>query len=149
MSATGVLFAFGVTAEDQAAMRASGIVREHLAAGHRGKWVALRLSDGGSDGVAYDCAGILCPRYRKLGGCTGRADAVRHQLHETLCAYLRIPWDDFSPRAAAAFLGYHRKVYDAGMRLPDPDDHGVQHIAPQSVEALRQTLAGLRRGMRA
>lgn len=148
MTAGGDLFAFGVSAEDIAARRASDVVRTHLAAGSRGRWVALRLSDGGSDGVAYECAGILCERYQHGRGCTGRADAIRHQVHETQCAYVRVPWDDFSPKAAAAFLAYHRAAYDAGWTLPDPDDHGVQPIVPASAEALHQTIRGMRRGMR-
>lgn len=70
-----------------------------------GQWLAIRLSDGGYDGVAYE----------------HRADAVRHQLHETQCAYVRIPPGGMTPREAEAFLGYHRALYDAGFRLPDPE----------------------------
>jgi hypothetical protein len=137
--------AFGVSLDDQAAARCSDIIRTHIVAGSRGKWAAIRLSDGGSDGVAYDCAGVLCERYQRGRGCTGRADAVRHQLHERQCAYVRIPWDDMSPRAAAAVLRFHRQVYAAGLSLPDPDDHNVQPLMPNCNEAVSATLRGLRR----
>lgn len=70
-----------------------------------GRWLAIRLSDGGYDGVIYD----------------HRADAVRHQLHEKQCAYVKIPPGGMTPREAEAFLGYHRALYDAGFRLPDPE----------------------------
>lgn len=90
---------------DDSARRCSDVVRAHVAAGHAGRWVAVRLSDGGGDGVLYD----------------RRRDAVRHQLHETQCAYLRIPRDDMSPRAAAVYLRLHRQLYAAGLTLTDPD----------------------------
>lgn len=75
-------------------------------------WVALRLADGGSDGALYE----------------SKQDAVRHQLHEMHCAYFSFrgaPKGFTSPRDAQLFLDYHRAAYDAGFRLPDPDDvHG-------------------------
>jgi hypothetical protein len=39
------------------------------------RWVAIRLSDGGSDGEVYET----------------RQDAIDHQLHETLCALRLVP----------------------------------------------------------
>lgn len=92
--------------DTDAARRSSDAVRAHIAEGQAGRWVALRLSDGGSDGIAYDT----------------RQNAIRHQLHETQCAYVKVPMDDLSPRAAAALLRTHRAVYDAGLTLADPDD---------------------------
>lgn len=75
-----------------------------------GRWVALRLSDGGSDGVLYD----------------SKRDAIIHQLHEKLCAYLCIPpmapAHPVTPREMEAYLTLHRSMYDAGFRLQDPDD---------------------------
>jgi len=72
------------------------------------KVVAIRLSDGGSDGVLYD----------------SKRDAVRHQLDEFLCAYvhLRNLVGGASPREMEIFLKWNRDAYDAGFRLPDPDD---------------------------
>lgn len=98
--------AFGFSDE---ARRAADAVNLHIAAlGHEayGKWVAIRLSDGGSDGTLYDT----------------RPDAIRHQLHEQLCAYFCIPpfGNLLSPPEAEAFLTYTRSLYDAGYRIPDP-----------------------------
>lgn len=90
---------------DDAARRCSDVIRQHIHDGHAGRWAAIRLSDGTSDGVPY-------PR---------RRDAVRHQLHPSQCAYVRIPRDDMSPRAAARFLALTRRLYDAGLTLADPD----------------------------
>jgi hypothetical protein len=72
-----------------------------------GKWVAIRLSDGGSDGVLYD----------------SRRDAIRHQFHERQCCYFRIPpfGQTITPAEAETFLSYNRSIYDAGYRMPDPD----------------------------
>lgn len=89
----------------ESAHRCSDAIRLHIVAGSGGKWAAIRLSDGGSDGIVYDT----------------RADAVRHQLHETQCAYVCIPWDDMSPRSAENFLKINRELYDAGLRMTDPD----------------------------
>ena len=87
------------------AKRCADIVTLHAVAGSAGKWCAIRMADGGHDGTVYDT----------------RADAVRHQLHEQLCAYVLIPPGGMQPSEARAFLGYHRALYDAGFRLPDPE----------------------------
>jgi len=70
-------------------------------------WMAFRLADGSSDGVVYDC----------------RADAVRHQLHETLCAYwcFRQGMGGANPRDCQIFLDVHRHAYDNGARMADSD----------------------------
>lgn len=91
-----------------AARRCSDIVNQALVDdfdGNVGRWVAIRLSDGGSDGVIYDT----------------KSDAVAHQLHETTCAYVRIPPSGMPPRDARSFLRSTRAFYDAGMRFSDPD----------------------------
>jgi hypothetical protein len=88
-----------------AARRCADIVTLASIAGRTGQWLAIRMSDGGYDGVTYD----------------HRADAVRHQLHETQCAYVKIPPGGMTPVEADAFLSYHRALYDAGFRLPDPE----------------------------
>jgi hypothetical protein len=84
----------------------------------RGGWVAIRLSDGGSDGVLY----------------ASKRDAVRHQANEFLCAYvaLRSLLSGATAPEMARFLYYTRAAYDAGYRLPDPDDAtgGPELITP-------------------
>lgn len=100
MNATNPLLRYS-----EAAHRASGIVRQAIADGHANRWIAIRLSDGGSDGVIYDW----------------REDAIRHQLHEQQCCYVCVPHDDMGPRAAENYLKWHRELYAAGLRLADPD----------------------------
>jgi hypothetical protein len=74
-----------------------------------GKWVAIRLSDGGSDMVLYD----------------KKADAIRHQLDEFLCAYVCIPPNGMPPSDAVRFLRATRQMYASGVRLADPDKHVI------------------------
>ena len=89
------------------ARRASDIVNLHLLAdshGNVGRWVAVRLSDGGSDGTVYDC----------------KCDAMRHQLHETQCVYVQIQPNGLSARDAQILLKLYRDMYDNRMKMPDP-----------------------------
>lgn len=99
----------------EAAKRASDIVNSYRAFVNwdelKTKWLAIRLSDGGHDGTLYD----------------NKRDAVRHQLSEYTCAYVcfRNLVGGSSPREMIRFLQFSRDAYDAGFRLPDPDDvHG-------------------------
>lgn len=75
-----------------------------------GRWMAARLSDGGTDGKTYP----------------DKRTAVRFQLHEFQCAYLRIPPTGMSPQEAEIFLEFNRRLYDNGYRMPDPDHH-IEH----------------------
>lgn len=111
-----------------AAYRVSEVTRLHIANGHAGRWAAFALSDGSSDGVAYECAGILCPN---APHCSGRADAIRHQLHESLCMYIKIPHDNFPPAHAERMLRISRQVRDAGFKLADPDRPDQEVIIPE------------------
>jgi hypothetical protein len=77
--------------------------------GVTGKWVAVRLEDGRSDGVLYDT----------------KAAAVRHQLHETMCAYVCVPPVGMPLADAEIYLAQTRAMYDAGVKLSDPDRHIV------------------------
>lgn len=70
-------------------------------------WVAIRLSDGGSDGRSY----------------ATRAEAARWQLHEKQCFYFcyrNEPNGFASPKDAAIVLAFARAAYDAGT-MPDPE----------------------------
>jgi len=107
----------------EAGRRASDIVNTYLA--HRTfdelrhKWLAIKLADGDSDGTIYD----------------SKRDAVRHQANEFHCAYVSFLnlLGGSTPRDMAIFLQFNRDAYDAGFRLPDPDDvHGGPDIAPTS-----------------
>lgn len=77
-----------------------------------GRWVAIRLSDGGSDGVLYD----------------SKMDAARHQLSEKQCAYVCIPpYGVVHINELHTFLTNVEKIYETpGARLSDVGTH----IAP-------------------
>jgi hypothetical protein len=84
------------------------------------KWVAVRLSDGGSDGTLYD----------------SRRDAIRHQLHEQQCAYVCIHPGGMNPCQAESYLRMQRQTYDAGAHFVDPD-----HVAggPEIIRRLTRS----------
>jgi len=114
-----------------AAKRVCDAIQTHLAALGSGayfRWVAVRLADGTSDGVLYDT----------------RADAISHQLHESLCAYYQIPPTGISPREAEAMLRYSRFAYDNGYRLPDPET--PEPIMPLRREEIARLTGGIRYG---
>jgi hypothetical protein len=79
--------------------RCSDIIRQHLLDDNelaRQSWVAIRLSDGGSDGILYPLKEI----------------AVYHQLHEKQCAYLRVLPTGISAREATSFLYHMAQLYE-------------------------------------
>lgn len=108
-----------VVVTDDEARRCADIVNLHLAAGHAGRWCAIRLSDGGSDSVVYDT----------------RAEAIRHQLHETQCMYIKIPPTSVTAREVAVMLTLYRQAYAAGFRISGPDDPR-ELILPDRIEDL-------------
>lgn len=90
------------------AQRASDVINGHLAEHGMeavGRWVAIRLSDGGSDGNLY----------------ANKEEAIRFQLHEKQCVYTMLLPEGMSVRAAQSFINVHRQLYDAGMNMADPD----------------------------
>lgn len=94
-----------------------------------GRWVAIRLSDGGSDGALYD----------------SKAAAVRYQPHERQCVYFRINPGGLTPRSAESTLRFNQGLYDMGARLADPDMVVHQPLAP---EQQRAVLAKMKRMLR-
>lgn len=123
---------------EDAAKRMADAVNLHYAANELGvwdavgKWVACTLADGRSDGVAYPT----------------KKDAVRHQFDEFLCVYIRLIGHRMDPCEAQVMLETHRKMYDAGFRLADPDDvaGGRQFVSSNRAETRRQVLDILRNG---
>lgn len=75
-----------------------------------GQWVAIRLSDGGSDGHLYG----------------SKMEATRFQLHEHQCAYICLPpMGEMSLKEVHRFLEVNEMAYDAGGRLEDAGTHIV------------------------
>lgn len=71
-----------------------------------GKWFACALSDGRTDHVLYD----------------SKYDAVTHQHHnEQYYTFIKIVPPMMKKCEAEVVLTTARKVYDAGMRVADPD----------------------------
>ena len=101
------------------ARRASDIINQHIILKRQG-WVAIRLSDGGSDGAVY----------------TTKDDAVRHQLHPQQCAYFMLPQlTPVVPWECDVFLRYTRQMYDAGQRVGDEGAPSL--IVPTRTENIR------------
>jgi hypothetical protein len=82
----------------------AAVIIENAAGNYNERWLAIRLADGGSDGVTYDT----------------RANAVRHQISPEYCAFILAPPNGMEPREAEIFLNFHRKAHDAGFRVTDP-----------------------------
>lgn len=93
------------TCGDAARRMASAVTLASMAGGTN-RWLAIRLSDGGSDNVLYD----------------SRSDAVTHQLHPEYATYILIPPDGMTTGQADRVLDYWRKLYNAGFRAIDPRD---------------------------
>jgi hypothetical protein len=94
-----------------AAKRCAEAVNLHIEANRAdifaviGKWIAVKLEDGRSDGNLYD----------------RKADAVRHQPDEFACCYIRLPMTRMSLKEAEIFLQFNRNLHAAGARMPDPE----------------------------
>lgn len=114
-----------------AAKRASDIVNSYRVFHEwddlKTKWVAIRLSDGGHDGVLYD----------------SKRDAVKHQMNEQQCAYVSFMnlAGGASAKEMAIFLQFNRDAYDRGFRLTDPDNQfGGQEVLMTSAQRDRYSI---------
>jgi hypothetical protein len=88
------------------------------------RWVAVRLSDGGTDHVLYDT----------------RADAVTHQSDSRLCLYIQIPPTGATARECESVLRFGRFAFDHGYKIVDPTDPAL--IMPNSREDLERMFQG-------
>ena len=88
------------------------------------RWVAIRLSDGGSDHVLYDT----------------RADAVSHQSDSRLCCYVQIPPTGAQERECEPALRFARWAFSNGYKVTDPTDPTL--IMPNSMQDLDQLMSG-------
>lgn len=71
-------------------------------AGGHGRFIAVRLSDGWSNGDVYDT----------------RDDAVRHQSgFAELYAYVKVQPGPMPPAEATRWIDFHKRAADAGMPL--------------------------------
>ena len=89
-----------------------------LGFGSIGKWIAVRLIDGDSDGVLYD----------------DKLAAVTHQHHnEKWYTFVKLGPQSMNVCEAEVVLATARKLYDAGLRLTDPDH---KHGGPDVIKRL-------------
>ena len=88
------------------AKRMSDDFNMHVLAGTFGKWIATRLSDGGSNHIAYDTF--------------QEARKDNPEFPEYFCINM-IPPDGMNTSEAKAVLSYWRALYSKGFRQPDPD----------------------------
>ena len=113
---------YGRYRDETAARKMHGWLQVHAAAltteeKAAGRWVAIRLADGDSDGVVYDT----------------RQAAMEHQFHPLMCLYHKITLGEApGPPACDVMLWYIRKAYDGGHR---PDEAHHLHI-PTNLETL-------------
>lgn len=109
------------TPHTDAAHRLSDIYNLHRVAdphGSVGKWFASALADGSSDHVLYD----------------SKHSCIRHQKNnEQYYTYIKIIPSTMSVCDAAVMLTTARRLYDAGMRMVDPDaSHGGRDVIKRS-----------------
>jgi hypothetical protein len=95
-------------------------------------WIAVRLSDGGTDGTLYDT----------------RRDAVRHQAHETQCAYIQLTavMGGIQLQEAYTYLKFQEYVYDnPNFRMTDPEapNGGMDMQIPLTNEDVRSQIRRL------
>lgn len=122
---------------EDAAKRVSDTYALHKSAdplGSIGKWFAVAMSDGTSDGVLYDT----------------RQECVAHQHHnEMYYAYLQVtPGSLRTVRECKMWLVATRKMYDAGFRMTDPNARGGgrELIKRATVEDQRSLIRSLFQG---
>jgi hypothetical protein len=100
-----------------------------------GRWLAVALEDGHSDGVLYD----------------NRRDCVIHQHHnEMYYAYMQITPGSTNVCELEVFLKVHREMHSKGIRLTDPDHRaGGRTVIPRlTTEDQRSQLHSIRSGGR-
>jgi hypothetical protein len=109
--------AFGFSPEAQ---RMSDTINQAIVDGHRNRWYAFALEDCTSDKVPYDT----------------RRDAVRHHhnRHQQFM-FIKIPWDQCTPRAAEVNIRLYRQLKALGQHPDDLDSADDQIMTDNRREA--------------
>lgn len=99
---------------DTLALHQTALTRDEILAK---RYVAIRLADGGSDGIAYGT----------------REAAILHNVNNpSRCAYFQVPLERWGPATCDTLLWYVRGCYDSGFR----EDPAHQLVIPQGIEDL-------------
>lgn len=128
-----------LSGHSDAAKRVSDTYNLHTSVdryGAIGKWFAVSLQEGISDGTLYD----------------SKSDCVRHQHHnENYYAYISIKPRSMSVCDAEIFLNVQRRLYKVGLRMADPNDrHGGRELIKRaSVEDMRSLVRSVETGGKA
>lgn len=81
--------------------------------GSVGKWMAVALNDGSSDGELY----------------SSKSECMRYQHHnEQYYTYIRVIPSGMTVCEAAVKLSVARRLYDKGLRETDPDDRNADLV---------------------
>lgn len=99
---------------DSIALHQLALTREEVLAG---RFIAVRLADGGSDGIAYE---------------TRPAAIEANRNNPSRCAYFQLPLERWGPATCDTLLWYVRGCYDSGFR----EDPAHQLVIPQGIEDL-------------
>jgi hypothetical protein len=97
-----------------------------------GKWYAVRLDDGTSDGVLYD----------------SKRECIQHQRGwEYLYAYVGMSIAQMNVCDAEIYLAVQRRMYEKGIRMVDPDARNgghepIKRVSREDMIPLSFTLAG-------
>ena len=99
-----------------------------------GKWIAIALADGRSDDTLYD---------------DKRAAVIHQRSNEQWYAFIKIIPPSMNVCDAEIMLSVHRRMYDAGLRMTDPDDrHGGKDLIKRaSVEDQLALTRGVATGL--
>lgn len=102
------------------ARRISDAIRQAIVDGHRDRWMAFSLQDGRTDGQVYYT----------------RADAVRYHTNKyNRYCYIKVPWDDVTPRAAEVYLKIYRQLQKNGNHPDDPEVANQEYMMDTRREA--------------
>lgn len=119
------------TSQDAAQRMADSIALHQTVLGPgeilRGRFIALQLSDGGSDGTAYE----------------SRESAIEYNRNNpSRIVAFQIPMERLNAHICDRLLWYCRSAYDNGVR----EDPRHQIIIPTRIEDLLRDIHGIERG---
>lgn len=106
------------------ARRMSDTIRQAIVDGHADKWIAFAMEDCTTDGVTYE----------------RRRDAIRYHANKArMFMYVKVPWDDCTPRAAEVYIRLHRQLAKIGQHVADDEMPDTEWMFDNRREAYKTT----------